>query len=301
MPTHYFYGEDTYQARQAIGVLAQNKHASIRWVDKEELQQQAAADVVGQQGGLFGAILPVIRDPSRLAKATQEALLAYLNDHADLELVLWDRESVKRPNVFVKAAKAQQFSYEGEATTVTWVSQEVTKQGGTITPAAAKMLVERAGQNRWQLKNIIERLLLTNSTITPDQITAELEVSNEAEIFATLQAILNRQKDVALQSITTLLEAGNSELYILSMLAWQFKTLTMVKRGSVLGLTPAATAARFGLKPFVVTKSLPRVQGVTYEYLLDRLTKILATDVAIKQGKVEARTGLMMLILAFLE
>lgn len=297
MPTHYFYGEDTYAARQVIGQLADQNKATIRWIDKDDLQQQSVVDVVGQQGGLFGALLPVIRDPSMFSKATQEALLSYLQEHTNLELVLWDRESVKRPAPLSKAGQAQKFSYAGEAATARWVTDQVKQQGGTITSAAAGLLVDRAGQNRWQLEQLIEKILLRTATIAPDVVEAEIDATSEAEIFTTLQAIVRRQKDVAFKHITTLLEAGNSELYILSMLAWQFKILVTVKRGSVAGLNPEAIARKYNLKPFVVTKSLPAVQGLSYDQLLDTLTKILATDVAIKQGKVAAKTGLLMLIL----
>lgn len=297
MPTHYFYGEDTYAARQAIGQLADKNKATIRWIDKDDLQQQSATDVIGQQGGLFGAILPVIRDPSTLSKGTQEALLSYLQEHTNLELVLWDRESSRRPAPLSKAGQAKEFSYEGGSATARWVVELVKERGGTIAAPAAAMLVARAGQNRWQLEQIIAKILLRAVVVTPDVIAAEIDAASEAEIFATLQAIVRRQKDVVFKHITALLEAGNSELYILSMLAWQFKILVTVKRGSVAGLNPEAIARQYNLKPFVVTKSLPGVQGMSYDHLLDMLTKILATDVAIKQGKVQAKTGLLMLIL----
>ena len=84
------------------------------------------------------------------------------------------------------------------------------------------------------------------------------------------------------------------------MLAWQFKVLVQVKQGMVAQLSPAAIARRTKLKPFVIEKSLPHVRLVSLPQLLDTLTKLLAADWAIKQGKVDARTALTMTVLGLL-
>lgn len=283
---HYFYGEDTYQARQAIGELAAKKKAAICWLDKESFQAKGVADWLGQQTGLFGATLPVVRDLSRLAASTQTEIADYLEQHQSIEAVLWDRAKTRRLPPLPKGITKQQFASPSPSELSAWLVAAVQEHGGTINSAAASSLVERVGTNRYALLGIIEKMLLTTQVITTTEVDAEADSVQAAEIFTTLTAILNHRPQQAIASVTTLLNQGHSELYVLSMLAWQFKILVQVKQGTTTKL-----------KPFVVKKSLPYVQAVSADQLLDTLTKLLATDWAIKQGKIEARTALMMTVL----
>lgn len=294
---HYFYGEDTYRARQAIAALAQQHRATIRWLDHDDLQHQSVADTLGQSAGLFGATLLVVRDVSRLPMALQAQLLEFSQSHPQALAVLWDRTPVRRPSLLMKRLAAQSFLYEPRMSTAAWLNQAVQARGGTIAPSAALLLIDRLGSDRWQLLAVVEKMLITHTAITPAVVAAETQAAGDAEIFAVLTAIVNQRPHV-LGSIKTLLAQGNSELYILSMLAWQFKVLTQVRQGSEAGLTPAAIASRYQLKPFVVAKSLAVVTTVSSEQLLGFLTRILATDVVIKQGRVDARTGLLMLVVS---
>ncbi len=283
---HYFYGEDTYQARQAIGELAAKKKAAICWLDKESFQAKGVADWLGQQTGLFGATLPVVREVSRLAASTQTEIADYLEQHGKLDVVLWDRAKTRRLPPLPKGITKQQFASPSSTQLSTWLVDAVRERGGTINSAAANSLIQRVGTNRYALLGIIEKMLLTTQAITTSEVDVEADSVQAAEIFTTLTAILNHRPKEAIASVTTLLNQGHSELYVLSMLAWQFKILVQVKQG-----------ATSKLKPFVVKKSLPYVQAVSADQLLDTLTKLLATDWAIKQGKIEARTALMMTVL----
>lgn len=300
MPAHYFYGHNTYQARQAIEKLALATGATVQWLDKEDFQQRGVADWFDQQAGLFGTQLPVVRDVSRLGATIKEDIAAYLTQHPASEVVLWDRE-LPRPSAFTKRLpNPQKFSYPTPPEAVAWVQATMLKDGGTVTAEAAALLVDRAGVDYWQLQSILEKIVLTRATVTAEAVEEETQVRSEAEIFATLTAIINKQKQQAIASITTLLQQGSSELYVVSMLAWQFKVLTQVKQGSERGLSPEAISERYALKPFVVKKSLTQIRQVSADKLLETLTKILATDLAIKQGKVDPKTGLFMVVLSLL-
>lgn len=301
MPVYYFYGDDTYQARQAIDVLAEQQHAAIRWLDQEAVQEKSVADHLGQQTGLFGAALPVIRDVNRFSKKIQADIATYLATHpGQVTAVLWDRESSRPPAALSKLAQPRQFLLPAGRELEQWIQQLVAQQGGAIAPDSARLLLERIGPDRWRLKNVLEKMLLTATTITPAVIAAEADSVSQAEIFSTLSAILRRQKKQALDNIAAILAAGQSELYILTMLAWQFKVLVQVKRHAATDSSPAAIARHTKLKPYVIEKSLPYVRTVSLSQLVDTLTKILAADWAIKQGKVEARTGLYMTALNLL-
>ena len=81
------------------------------------------------------------------------------------------------------------------------------------------------------------------------------------------------------------------------MLAYQFRTLLAVKDGILAKQREFEIVRAAKLHPYVVQKSMPVARRWERNALLAALTRILATDFAIKQGKVEARTGLLLLVL----
>jgi DNA polymerase III delta subunit len=119
----------------------------------------------------------------------------------------------------------------------------------------------------------------------------------EAEIFSTLQALVGGRRRQALKSIEVLLREGHSEFYILAMLLYQFRTLLIVRAGLDSGQRVHDIVREGKLKQFAVEKNLPYARRFSRSFLMAILTKVLATEFAIKQGKVDPTTGLMMLVL----
>lgn len=295
---HYFYGEDTYAARQAIDEVAKEHKATIRWLDGRAIAARPVREWGIQSQSLFGQSLSVIREPSRLPESSKAAMKELGKTG---EWVLWEAGTPPARSWLGKAfrTQARRFAYLDVARLVTWIGERVTNRGGTITPAVAQQLIDRVGLDRWQLTSELEKLLLTNPTITAQQVGAiTLTNEPEASIFDALTAVARGDQRLALRGILTLLAGGASELYSLSMIAYQFRTMLLVRVGEDAGKSDTIIAQEAGLKPFVVGKTRPLVQAFSPARLQDYLTKILATDFAIKQGKVDARTGLMLLILS---
>jgi len=95
--------------------------------------------------------------------------------------------------------------------------------------------------------------------------------------------------------------ALSSEFYIMSMLAYQFRVLLIIRAGLDAGLNQQVIAREGKLHPFVVQKNSQVAGQASLDFWRDALTKIMATDVAIKQGRIDARTGLLMLVNGFLQ
>lgn len=294
----YFYGDDTYQARQAIADLAAEGHATIRWLDKEEAATRPLAEVVGQSQGLFGRYLPVLRDVSTWPVVLQEAALNSL-ERATAPSVLWDRLAPDKRSSLFKRLKphAREFPRSSPAALISWLHAEAGNRHGKIDAPAARLLIEHVGPDRWRLLIELEKLLLAADTVTVAEVSEHVPAAASAEIFPALDALAQRDQATALKNIESLLDSGHGELYVLSMLAWQFRILLLVKRGSTQNLSAAAIAKTHRLHPFVVEKNLTASRAWSASELLEALTAILASDFAIKQGKTDARTALLLLVL----
>jgi DNA polymerase III delta subunit len=297
---HYFYGEDTYLAREAVGELLKERGGGIHWLDRQDAEERAAADFFpGGSAGLFGRELFVLRDISSWPKGLQDDLRAVLQRAGEsLDCVLWDRAAAPRGAAVYRklAGDVQSFPRPLPAEVAQWVRGEAHRRGGTLDRAAAGVLVGHAGVDRWRLSAELDKLLLVSPTITAAAVRAAVPAPAAAEIFDILDALSRGRAQRALSGVVTLLESGEGEFYILSMLAYQFRTLYAIRRSIDSGLTPAEIIKTTGIKPYAVTKNYPHAQRFSLSYLREALTRILATDFSIRRGTVDQRTAVLMLV-----
>lgn len=298
----YFYGEDIYAAGEAVTAYAVELKATVRWVDGEDLKQRPFSEWLDRGGSsLFGKEVIILRDPAALPKAAQEQVVAAIKEGR--EFVAWDRVTPDKRSALFKALKkhSQEFPQPDSNTLARWIVTQAQQRGGSIEQSAAAELVRRAGPDKWRLISELEKILLTHETISRQHVEeAAPPAALEGEIFALLDALSVGNLPRATTLMEALLEEGESEFYIISMLAYQLRTLLAIRTAQDQGTPVSAIAKQTGLHPYVVEKNTPAVRRLSAADMLAALTKIMATDFAIKQGKLDQRTGLIMLITSLL-
>lgn len=295
---HYFFGPDTYGARAAIEALRKAAKSDIKWVSEEDFKSRSVSGFLEQSRGLLGSSLIVIMDPSELGADIQEQVMERHEDKQEWPAVAWDRGAPDRRGRLFKALGkgGREFKRLDPARAQAWIIEEAKSQGGSISRPAAQVLVNYLGTDRWRLRAELMRLLLVADDITPELVQREL-VSNQAmDIFPALDALIKNRKDLALKHIEKVLAQGANEQYVLSMLAYQFRLLMQVKAGIEAGMSAAEMARGLKAKPFPIEKTMPVARLMPREKILRAQTKIMAADFAIKNGKIEARTALLMLV-----
>jgi len=117
----------------------------------------------------------------------------------------------------------------------------------------------------------------------------------DTNIFKTIDALAEKNKKQALALMYQHLEKGESPLYILSMIKYQFKNLLIVKEQETLDKVP--TDKLEDMHPFVFRKAKYQSRRFTLEQLKKFYHKIFKIDLAIKQGKIAPQEGLELLVL----
>lgn len=296
----YFFGDDSWAARKSVDAVASEQQARIKFVDKSDLAEKSVVSLLSQGGGLFDKDLLVLRNVGGWAKSYQEELLEALKKYPDSLCVIWEREKVDRRSKVYKTygKQGKEFVVPGRQQLMLWVKEEVRESGGEIEDKAAEVLVDRVGGDRWRLKSELMRLMLMSEVIKSGDVEDSVPVSAEAEVFEMLEALVDGRRGVAMKQMKTLLSGGESEFYILSMLAYQFRTLLAVRDGIDRGFTANDIASKGKMNPYAVQKSMGPAKKKPAIVWREDLRKILATDFLIKQGKAEARTALQMLMLS---
>jgi hypothetical protein len=151
---HYFFGDDTFEARRAIEDLARERGASLCWLDREDLEQRSLAHWFGWgSGALFGVQLCVVRDASQFPKGLQEDILAVKDLKLGTDYVIWDRGLPPKNSLIFQRLRnsSRRFSLSSHEQVRQWAVQEARKRGGMLEEAAARLLVERVGIDKWRL------------------------------------------------------------------------------------------------------------------------------------------------------
>jgi len=292
----YYYGEDTFAARQAIFDRA--KGGELAWLDAAQLKQNTLSHLHSTQAGLFGTTMTVLRDPSSLPKTTRDSLARDFTQLSNT-IVLWDRAKPdKRGNLWRAVKKtAEEFTFLPLSELAQDMETRASEYGTSLASSAAALLVNRLGRDRWRLYSELDRLCLLSREITEEIVRREVQSQTPTEIFTALDALVAGRSEDALRAVQNLLQTGASEFYILAMLAYQYRVILLIASGFSEGLSEQEIARQARLHPYVVKKNGPLARNVTINDVTAALTRIAATDFAIKQGKINPRDGLMMLLL----
>ncbi len=170
--------------------------------------------------------------------------------------------------------------------------------GAKINLDALDLLLNYAGSDLWRLSEEIKKLAnyKVGGVIKKDDVELQVRPRIELDIFKTIDALAAKNKPAALALLHKHLNSGEVPLYLLSMIAYQFKNLLIVKELAQKGLMYASIVNKSGLHPFVVKKTYYACNQFSFEELKKIYQSIFKIDQEIKTGQIEAETALDLLV-----
>jgi len=234
----------------------------------------------------------------------QEEFLENIEDIEKLKdiTVIYEEEKADQRTKFFKAlqkhAKCQEFDFLPQAMLKKWVAQELEKNKAKINPDALDLLIGFVGNDLWKMTNEIKKLsnYKVGSVIKKEDIELLVKPSIENDIFKTIDALVLNNKKQALSLLHKHFDNGDNALYLLSMIAYQFRNLLIIKELQNQQSPYAVIAKKSGLHPFVVQKNYHLCSQFSIEQLKKIYHKIFQVDSDIKTGKIEAETALDLLL-----
>lgn len=180
-----------------------------------------------------------------------------------------------------------------------WVIREFSKRKIEIKKGALTIFLESVGDDLWRAKNEINKL--TNyckerGEIEADDIKLLIQPSQETNIFQTIEAIANKNEKRALRLIDKHIQKGDNELYILSMIAYQFKILLTIRDLIDRSIGYEKIGKELKMHPFVLRNNYKQATLFKMTKLKNTYSRILETDLKIKQG-LNPQLGIELLLL----
>lgn len=197
-----------------------------------------------------------------------------------------------------KKAKAQKFDFLAKNALQKWIIKKADQYKIQIDFSAVDKLVEFIGSDLWQLDNEIKKLAAykKNISISSRDVETMVRPKIEAAIFKTIDAIAGRDKKRAFLLINQHLSKGDTPLYLLSMISFQFRNLLMVKELMEKNQPYYVALKQSKLHPFVFKKSYQQTRFFSLPELKKIYRLIFQVDFDIKTGRLDSNLALDMLI-----
>lgn len=307
----FLYGDDSYRSRQKLEEIIQeykktNKSGlNLRFFNCDETGF-SIEDLKNttQQFSMFKDKKFAIIKSLFLDISVKEKFLKIVKDllaSEDLIIIYEDtkpKESDALLKFLKKNAKSQEFKELNLIQTRDWAQKEFDSNNTRIDPMVLDYLLNSVGNDLWRLSNEIKKL--TNYKKGKEVIIEDVKLlvrpKIETDIFKTVDAIGQKNKKQALSLIYKHLENGDSPLYLLSMISYQFRNLLIVKDLIEKAVPYNTLVKKSGLHPFVVKKSYEQGRLFSFTDLKKIYHRIFEVDLNIKIGKIEPELALDLLI-----
>ena len=201
--------------------------------------------------------LVIIREADKLKKDVAEFLAVYCARPAPNSTLILEAEKLDGRSKFMRAIEQNGAVVECKALysnqIPSWINMEAGRHGKKISQEAAKFLADMIGNDLGQLKMSLDRLAIyvgNRALIELKDVEEAVAETAQRTVFELSDAIGMKQVDKAVSTLRNLLDAGQSPVFILNMIARHIRILTKAREiGGRIDSTPEL-AKYLGVHPF---------------------------------------------------
>ncbi len=303
------YGQDNYRSRLKINEIIESykktneKGFDLKCFEAEDISFQDLKNELKKKSMFREKKMIIIRNPfsspsfkEKFLKEPEEIIKA-----GDIVLFYEDKaisENDPLLTLLLKRSRYQEFKPLKGQELKNWIKEEIKSYRGQASEAAILKLMEYIGNDLWRAANEIKKLVSHSKLRMIEVRDVELMVKPviETSIFTTVDAIAAKDKKKAFRLVKKHIENGDSPLYILSMINFQFRNLLTIKDLLEKGRPYYSLPKLTSLHPFIIKKSYSQTSKFTLSELKKIYQKIFQVDIDIKRGRLEPSAALDLLI-----
>jgi len=306
----FLYGQDTYRLNLKLKEIIQEykkTHQSglnLLYLEGENIDFQDFQDQFQQATMFKEKKMVILRNIFQNQDFKEKFIkdIKKLISSEDIILIVEKRDVPANNSLFKalkKKARCQEFKPLEKGQLKHWTKKEFEKHKTQIKPEALERLIEFVGNDLWRLSNEIKKLVSfkqKDSQVQAEDVNLLVRPKIEIDIFTTIDCIAQNNKKRAIELLKKHLEKGDSPLYLLSMINFQFRNLLIIRDLIDQNTSFYLISQKANLHPYVVKKSYPLAKKFKLSELKKIYQKIFEVDLNIKTGKIEPETALELLI-----
>ena len=311
----FLYGTDGYrlsQNKDTVIASYKAKHSSglnLRVINGSDLNaSDMLADAIKSTSFFKEVKLIVLKD---CFKGSADKLLGVLKDtdiSSDKDCVVLathtGTEAEAKPKelftfLSAKTNLVRNFKPLEGAQLTAWLKKEALARGTPFEPAALRAFTERVGEDSWQAINGLEKLSnFSRGPITLSAVDLLIRLEGESNIFSFIDALGTRNNLKATDLMFKEISYGRDPYYILTMIAYQFRNMLIVRDLLDKGKPTAVIAKEAGLHPFATRKIVSAASKFTPQELRLMYKRILELELGSKSGAADLEDSLYAFVLA---
>lgn len=306
---YLLYGEEEYLKKQyrdrLKNAIAGDDTMNYSYYDSDNASVKDIIDVC-ETMPFFAEKRLVVMENTGFLKSSNDELADYIKHIPDyLIIVMVEKEMDKRNKVY-KAIDSVGYVCEMKpqttATLEKWIAGLLAKDGLRISRDACDLILDKTGAGMDYIKQETEKLVSYcqgREVVTVEDVEKVCATQTTSHIFDMISAIANKKQQQALDLYYDLLELKEPPMRILYLIVRQFNGILQVKDLMSRGASGKEIASRIGAAPFVAGKYQAQAKYFEMSTLLDALNECARTEEAVKQGRLNDRLGVELIIIKY--
>lgn len=306
---YLLYGEEEYLKKQyrdrLKNAIAGDDTMNYSYYDSDNASVKDIIDVC-ETLPFFAQKRLVIMENTGFLKSSNDELADYIKHIPDYLVVVMVEKDVDKRNKVYKAVDSVGYICEMKpqttATLEKWIAGLLAKDNLKISREACDLILDKTGAGMDYIRQETEKLVSYcqgRDVVTVEDVEKVCATQTTSHIFDMISAIANKKQQQALDLYYDLLELKEPPMRILYLIVRQFNGILQVKDLMSRGISGKEIASKIGAVPFVVGKYQAQAKYFEMNTLLDALNECAKTEEAVKQGRLNDRLGVELIIIKY--
>lgn len=307
-PVYLVVGPETLLIDEALDQLTRHllPDAGIRDLNRQIFRGdddsvEAIVEALGGLPLLADRRLVIVRNVEKLPAKDGDRLAAYIKNPNPSSCLALVAETMDMRRSFFRALPETALVEArplGLRALPAWLRQRAHAAGAELTPEAATLLVELAGEETAVLSGELEKAILYSGAdrVDVEAVRAVLGVERTRSIFELTNALIRRDVPAAVSMVAKLLATGEEPLGLLGMITRELRLIWQVKRWIAAGKR-SEEIARLTRRPSTVMEAtLSRAEATPAVELRRGLYRCWKAEARLKSGTPSPRMELERLV-----
>ncbi len=294
------YGKDTFRSKEKLKEIVEEykrRHESglnLKFFSPEDHPEEL--EDCEKQVSMFDEKRLVVIKEAFSSDGMKNVVLKQKRRMVDSEdiFIIHQEGEVKKGDELLKSfseeaggVMIQEFTPLSSKELLSWIEREFRNKEVEVSREAVKEISSLGNENTWRIKNEIEKLSLYKKKVGKEDVDLMVDTEAETNIFKTIDAVAEKNKEKALLCAYNHLKKGDNPLYLFSMLGYQFRNLMIVKDLSEKGFSYNDMKEKSGLHPFVFKKSCEQAGKFSLAELEEIYHNLFEMDLKTKTGQID--------------
>lgn len=309
-PLYFLFGEEPFFVDEALTRIkksALNPEACDFNFSSFDAREHKASEVIDEAITLpvFSSLRVIFyKDVHELSEKEWAILNSYILSPSESTIVVLTAAKIdKRKKIFktlFDKADVVEFRKPFEYQIPQWIKYLAQSQGLKITDEARQVLHRLVGSHLVELQNEMEKLKAfvgDRTQVEVEDVRQVVSSSREESVFEFTKAVGQMDRVKALESLARLLEQGQNEIGVVSLLARHVRILLQVKHGQELGFYGGKLAEKAQLPTYFLEEYAEQAKLWSVKKLYYFLEALSETDRALKSSPISSHIWLENLVL----